>query len=119
MKKTLILGLGLVFLTLFSLSLISADGLCRGYDGYYHDCDDSRYYDGRDYDDYYYHHGKYYPTRDYYYRDYYSPRYRTKRYDTELEYDDVEEYSRKIEYSYEDRYGEQKIKTTIYQELRL
>tara|TARA_Y100000310_G_scaffold343302_1_gene450269 strand:- start:575 stop:1099 length:525 start_codon:yes stop_codon:yes gene_type:complete len=118
MNKKLIFGI--IFLSLISLSFVSA-GLCLGYDNYYHDCDDSRYYEyNRDYDDYYYKYGKEYPTRDYYYRDYYRPkrysrnydRYR-RRNDIEIKYDDVEEYNRLVVYDYEDRYGSQKYKTTI------
>lgn len=151
MQKKLILSIGILSVILISLNFVSASGLCKGYDGYYHDCDNDKYfYYNNDYDDYYYKHGKYYPTRDYNYRGYYNycgdydcydryekryynePRYRDRyyrdgdryydkdrvrerRYDTELDYDDVEEYERTINYIYEDRYGNQNVKTTIYQ----
>lgn len=103
--KKLILSI-LLILTL-TTTLISA-GLCRGDDGYYHDCDDSRYFE--DYDDEYYYNGRYYPSRAYYYRDYYKPRYSNK---FENYYKDVEEYSRNIEYKYKNRYGSQTLKYTI------
>jgi len=34
---------------IFSLSLVSAE-LCRGNDGYYHDCDNDRYFDRPNYE---------------------------------------------------------------------
>lgn len=99
----------LLILTL-SISFVSA-GLCRGNDGYYHDCDDSRYFE--DYDDEYYYNGRYYPSRAYYYRDYYRPRYRRSSSKIEQYYNDVEEYTRTTEYKYKDRYGYENIKTSI------
>ena len=122
MNKKLIFSL--IVLSLFSISFVSA-GLCLGYDNYYHDCDDSRYYE-RDYDDYY-SHGKYYPSRNYYYDNYYKPSYRDNRYgsrrsnrnDIEIKYDDVEEYKKTVNYEYEDRYGIQKYKTTLNQKTEI
>ncbi len=119
MKKLIFSFLLIFFL---SISFISA-GLCRGYDGYYHDCDDSKYFNNyRNYDDGYYYHGKYYPVRDYYYRDYYDYNPRTSRYRRSKEreyYNDVEEYSRVIEYDYENRYGYENIKTTIFEKTEI
>ena len=55
MTKKLILSLGILFLLsiIFSLSLVSA-GLCKGSDGYYHDCNDfsDRYYNHNFYPNY-------------------------------------------------------------------
>jgi len=55
MKNKLILSLGILFSlsVILSLSLVSA-GLCRGSDGYYHDCNDfsERYYRNNFYPDY-------------------------------------------------------------------
>ncbi len=115
MKKQIILT-SLFLILILNLNFISA-GLCLGNDGYYHGCDDNRYFNDwdRDYDDYYYQHGKYYPTRDYYYRDYYKPRCYKKRClkDEGLHYKDVEEYKRTIEYEYKDVWGSETIKTSI------
>jgi hypothetical protein len=123
MQKKIILSLAILSVILLSLNFISASGLCRGYDGYYHDCDNSRYFDryDRGYDDYYSYHGRDYPTRDYYYRDYYRPKRYSRNYYTKIKYDDVEEYKKTINYVYEDRYGTQKYKTTLNQktEIRL
>ena len=124
MRKT-VLSIGILLAIILSLNFISASGLCRGYDGYYHDCDDSRYYDdNKGYDDYYSYNGRDYPTRDYYYRDYYQPKYRDSKYkssknDIEIKYNDVEEYNRVIVYDYEDRYGTQKYKTTLNQKTEI
>jgi len=114
MNKKSILVLGALLTFILTINFVSA-GLCKGYDGYYHDCDDDKWFYDNNYDDEYYRYGKYYPTRDYYYRDYYEPRYRTRRYDRETHYEDVEEYSRTIEYTYEDRYRNEKIRTVISQ----
>lgn len=115
MKKSIfILGIISLFLIL-SLNLVSASGLCRGNDGYYHDCDDDRYFDRPNYQTSYYYHGNYYPTRDYYYRSYYAPRCYSQRCnkDDGLTYKDTEEYKRTIEYKYEDRGISENIKYTI------
>lgn len=108
MNKKIILS-ALLILTL-TTTLISA-GLCRGNDGYYHDCDDSRYFE--DYDEEYYYNGRYYPSRAYYYRDYYRPRYRMSSSKIENYYKDIEEYTRTTEYKHKDRYGYESVKTTI------
>ena len=102
--------LSFLLILALTISFVSA-GLCRGNDGYYHDCDDSRYFE--DYDDEYYYNGRYYPSRAYYYRDYYKPRYRRFSSKIEQYYNDVEEYTRTIEYKYKDRYGYENIKTSI------
>ena len=112
--KKLILSF-LLILTL-TISFVSA-GLCRGNDGYYHDCDDSRYFEA--YDDEYYYNGRYYPSRAYYYRDYYKPRYRRSSSKIEQYYKDVEEYTRTIEYRYKDRYGYENIKTSILEKTEI
>jgi len=128
MNKKLILSLSILSVILLSINFISASGLCLGNDKYYHDCDDSRYYDryDRGYDDYYSYHGRDYPTRDYYYQDYYRPKRYSKNYnkysrrnDITIKYDDVEEYKKTINYEYEDRYGTQKYKTTLNQKTEI
>jgi len=108
MSKKLILSFLLILI--LGISFVSA-GLCRGNDGYYHDCDDLRYFE--DYDDEYYYNRRYYPSRAYYYRDYYRPRYRRSSSKIEQYYNDVEEYTRTTEYKYKDRYGYENIKTSI------
>ncbi len=113
MNKTLILS----FLLILTLTSFVSAGLCRGDDGYFHDCDDLRYFDR--YDDEYYYHGRYYPSRAYYYRDYYRPRYRRHSSKIKTYYNDVEEYTRITEYDYEDRYGYENIKTTILEKTEI
>jgi len=107
----------LILLSLFNIGFISASRLCIGNDGYYHDCDDNRYFNSydRNYDNYYYYRGDYYPTRDYYYREYYRPRSCGSRCNKEdgLTYKDTEEYKRTIEYNYEDRGISENIKYSI------
>jgi len=107
MKKKIILGL--ILLSLFGINFVSASGLCLGDDRYYHNCDDSKYFDDSNYNNYY-SYGKYYPVRDYY-KEHYHSKY--KKYNTQIKYDDVEEYKRTINYEYEDKYGSQKIKYVI------
>ncbi len=119
MKNKTIFSLGILISLVFILCLssVSATGLCLGNDNYYHDCDDDRYFDryDRNYDDYYYYHGNYYPTRDYYYREYYRPSCCGSRCDKDdgLTYKDAEEYTRTIEYNYEDRGISENIKYSI------
>ena len=118
MNNKLIFSLGILIslVLVFSLNLVSASGLCLGNDGYYHDCDDNRYFDyNKDYDHSYYYHGNYYPTRDYYYREYYRPSCCGSRCNKNdgLTYKDIEEYKRTIEYNYEDRGVSENIKYTI------
>jgi len=124
MNKKIFFSFGILSLLILVLAfnLVSASGLCTGNDGYYHDCDDSRYFDDRynDYDNYYYYNGDYYPTRDYYYREYYRPSCcglgsscGKNNEDRGLTYKDSEEYKRTIEYDYEDRGVSESIKYTI------
>ncbi|MDP3026625.1 MAG: hypothetical protein Q8N63_02875 [Nanoarchaeota archaeon] len=114
--KKLIFSLGILIslALIFSLNLVSAE-LCRGNDGYYHDCDNDRYFDRPNYETSYYYHGDYYPTRDYYYRGYYQQSCCGSRCrkDDGLTYKDAEEYKRTIEYNYEDRGISENIKYTI------
>ncbi len=113
MNKKLTLSFLLVLV--LSIGFISA-GLCFGSDGYYHDCDDDRYFDDseNDYDNEYYYHGKYYPTRDYYYREYYRPKHNaySKNYVRDY-YKETTEYKHTIESLHEDRYGYESVKVTI------
>ena len=113
MNKKIILSFLLV--SVLTISFISA-GLCRGNDGYYHDCDDNRYFE--DYGDEYYYNGRYYPSRAYYYRDYYNGRDRRSS-QIEDYYNDIEEYTRTIEYRHKDRYGYENIKTTILEKTEI
>ncbi len=108
MNKKLILSFFLILG--LTISFVSA-GLCRGNDGYFHDCDDLRYFDR--YDDDYYYNGRYYPSRAYYYRDYYRPKYRGFNSRIENYYKNIEEYTRTTEYKHKDRYGHESVKTTI------
>jgi len=101
----------LILVSILNLSFVSAN-LCRGRDGYYHDCDDDKFFEPPDYDNYYYYHGKYYPSRDYYYRNYYETGC-ASHCKTENYYKDTEEYNRVIEYKYKDKYGYENIKTSI------
>ena len=114
--KKLIFSLGILIslALIFSLNLVSAE-LCLGNDGYYHDCDNDRYFDKPRYETSYYYHGNYYPTRDYYYRGYYQQSCCGSRCrkDEGLTYKDTEEYKRTIEYNYEDRGVSENIKYTI------
>jgi len=52
-KLLLILGLMIIFL---NLGIVSAD-ICKGYNGYFYDCDDDKYFYFEDYYDYKYYHG--------------------------------------------------------------
>lgn len=113
MKNKIIIGL--ILLSLFNISFVSATGLCLGNDGYYHDCDNDRYFDRPNYETSYYYHGNYYPTRDYYYREYYRPGCCGSRCNKNdgLTYKDTKEYKRTIEYNYEDRGVSENMKYTI------
>ncbi|MDD5192157.1 MAG: hypothetical protein PHH54_06890 [Candidatus Nanoarchaeia archaeon] len=118
MSKKLILSSGILIslVLVLSLSLVSASGLCLGNDGYYHDCDNNRYFDyNKNYAHEYCYHGECYPTRDYYYREYYRPSCcgSNCNKDEGLTYKDTEEYKRTIEYNYEDRGVNENIKYTI------
>lgn len=123
MNNKLIFSLGILIslVLVFSLNLVSASELCRGNDGYYHDCDDDRYFDRPNYDTSYYYHGNYYPTRDYYYREYYSPNCCGSgcNKDDGLTYKDTEEYKRTIEYNYEDRGISENVKYTINEKTQI
>ena len=116
MNNKLIFSLGILIslVLIFSLNLVSAE-LCLGNDGYYHDCDNDRYFDRPNYETSYYYHGNYYPTRDYYYREYYRPSCcgSKRNKDDGLTYKDTEEYKRTIEYNYEDRGVSENVKYTI------
>lgn len=116
MNSKLIFSLGILIslVLVFSLNLVSAE-LCLGNDGYYHDCDNDKYFDKPSYETSYYYHGNYYPTRDYYYREYYRPSCCGSGCNKEegLTYKDTEEYKRTIEYEYKDRGVSENIKYTI------
>lgn len=123
MNNKLIFSLGILISLVFilCLNLVSAFDLCRGNDGYYHDCDDDRYFDKPNYETSYYYHGDYYPTRDYYYRGYYQSSCCGSKCDKEegLTYKDTEEYKRTIEYNYEDRGVSENIKYSINEKTQI
>ena len=142
MKKLII---GLILLGLLGINFISAAGLCRGNDGYYHDCDDSRYFEKNN--DQYYYHGNYYPAsnsytldrdneyrnrygygqtynsygynnyqNDYYGNNYYKPSSCCSRSDDNgLAYIDTLEHTTTTQYKYEDRGISENIKKIVYE----
>jgi len=110
MNKRLIISSIVIIL---SLNLVVA-GLCKGSDGYYHDCEDLRYKDYYEYDD------KWIDNYDSPKRTYYSGGGRFEKIKDKTDYyKDVEEYKRTTESKYEDEYGFEKIKTTIHETVEI
>ena len=119
--KKLILTPAFFLMLFLGISMLSATGLCKGNEGYYHDCDDDKYFKNmdKDYEAYYYYHGKYYPTRDDYYREYYQPKYNKNKYKEENYYKETTEYTQTIESRYKNKYGYENIKTTYSEKTKI